>query len=543
MHACWARIWIAASLFATATAQGETLYQRDGVTLEGTVRMVTRGAGVCQVLAENHPPDVYEGMKANHGQPLDVWRLDFAARNGSGRRLAYLTAHLKIDSEWPPCTNWTGPEGRYPTPPQWAGSFETLQRVSGMEPGEQVSDTVYVLAFHSHEPRFENWQLDYRFAAGSVADPGEVLRESGPATVAAGLPPEIQVDLNLRKAEQALREGNVVEAREAMERLEALEREHGLEPAAEGHYRYAQAWAAAGEPQRAMAAAVRYLQAGGREAEHYTEALDLINREGVLETVPNSGAAAASRAGPGEAAGVLGVEPTQPQTLRAGESRVFDGIEFVWVPAGEFWMGSTSSEADDDERPLTQVRISRGFWLGKFEVTQGRWQGVMGSNPSYFKQCGPDCPVEQVSWDDAQAFIGNLNGRAGGNRYRLPTEAEWEYAARAGTTGDRYGNIEVIAWYDSNNGDRTHPLGRKAPNAWGLHDMLGNVWEWTQDWYVDHLPGGSVTDPRGPVSSSGRAIRGGSWGSYARNCRASIRFNRPPGYRSDYLGFRLLRTE
>ena len=230
MHACWARIWIAASLFAAA-AQGETLYQRDGIMLVGTVRMVTRGAGVCQVLAENHPPDVYEGMKGNHGQPLDVWQLDFAARNGSGRRLAYLTAHLKIESEWPPCTNWTGPEGRYAKTPQWAGSFETLQRVSGMEPGEQVSDTVYVLAFHSHEPRFENWQLDYRFAAGSVADPGEAVRggvtsgrESGRAAAAAGLPPEIQVDLNLRKAEQALRSGDAAAAREAMELLEGLER-------------------------------------------------------------------------------------------------------------------------------------------------------------------------------------------------------------------------------------------------------------------------------------------------------------------------------
>ena len=550
MHACWTRIWIAASLFAAGAAQGETLYQRDGITLEGTVRMVTRGAGVCQVLAENHPPDVYEGMKANHGQPLDVWQLDFAARNGSGRRLAYLTAHLKIDSEWPPCTNWTGPEGRYGKRPQWAGSFETLQRVSGMEPGEQVSDTVYVLAFHSHEPRFENWQLDYRFAAGSVADPGEAGRgegasgrESGAAAVAAGLPPEIQVDLNLRKAEQALREGDAEAARAAMERLEGLEREHGLEPAPEDHYRYAQAWAAAGEPQRAMAAAVRYLHAGGREAEHYTEALDLINREGVLEVPPATGAAAGSRAVPGAPSGVPRVEPAAPQAPPAGESREFDGMEFVWVPAGEFRMGSTSEEADADEQPLTRVRISQGFYLGKYEVTQAEWQAVMGSNPSWFDECGPNCPVEQVSWNNVQEFIRKLNVRAGGNRYRLPTEAEWEYAARAGTTGDRYGNRDAIAWWGGNSGDRTHPVGRKAPNAWGLHDMLGNVWEWTQDWYVDHLPGGTVTDPTGPESGSYRVSRGGGWSGYARYCRASHRFINSPGARDSYLGFRLLRTE
>ena len=120
-------------------------------------------------------------------------------------------------------------------------------------------------------------------------------------------------------------------------------------------------------------------------------------------------------------------------------------MEFVWVPAGEFRMGSTSSEAFDSEQPVTRVRISRGYWLGRHEVTQGQWQAVMGTNPSKFSGCGR-CPVEQVSWEDAQGFIRSLNARSGGNRYRLPTEAEWEYAARAGTAGDRYGNLDAIAW-------------------------------------------------------------------------------------------------
>ena len=544
MKSCWVKNCIAASLFAAGAAPAETLYQSDGITLEGTIRMVTRGAGVCQVLESHHPPDVYEDMKGNHGQPLDVWRLDFAARNGSGRRLEYLTAHLKIESEWPPCTNWTGPEGRYAKTPQWGGSFETLQRPSGMEAGGQVGDTVYVLAFHSHEPRYENWQLDYRFASGSVADPGESV-PSGAASgresesPAAGLPPGIQVDLNLRKAEQALRDGDSAAAREALERLEALDREHGLEPAEEDHYRYAQAWAAAGEPERALAAAVRYLQAGGRDAEHYTEALDLINREGVLEAQSAAGNVAASRVGPGAPAGTPRVESAAPQ---AGESRVFDGIEFVWIPAGEFRMGSTGSEADDDEQPLTRVRISRGFYLGKYEVTQGQWEAVMGSNPSAFDECGPTCPVEQVSWDDVQEFIRKLNAVVGEQRYRLPTEAEWEYAARAGTSGDRYGNLDLIAWYVGNSGFRTHPVGQKAPNAWGLHDMLGNVYEWVGDWYGDY-PGGSVTDPQGPTSGSGRVVRGGSWIYDARYCRASFRSTVSPGDRFNFLGFRLLRTK
>ena len=226
---------------------------------------------------------------------------------------------------------------------------------------------------------------------------------------------------------------------------------------------------------------------------------------------------------------------------RAGESRMFDGMEFVWVPAGEFRMGSTSPEAHNDEQPVTQVRISRGFWMGKHEVTQSEWQRVTGTNPSEFFGCGL-CPVEEVSWNDAREFIGRLNGRAGGNRYRLPTEAEWEYAARAGTTGDRYGNLDAIAWYRDNSGNRTHPVGQKAPNAWGLHDMLGNVWEWVADRYGDY-PGGVVTDPRGPVSGSYRVCRGGGWIYRARYGRASARDLDGPGIRFDFLGFRLLRTE
>ena len=204
-------------------------------------------------------------------------------------------------------------------------------------------------------------------------------------------------------------------------------------------------------------------------------------------------------------------------------------------------MGSTSEEADGDEQPLTRVRISRAFELGKHEVTQAEWEALMGSNPSFFEECGGDCPVEQVSWDDVQEFIGSLNALEGEARYRLPTEAEWEYAARAGTTGDRYaGDLDAIAWYGEGLDGSTHPVGQKAPNALGLHDMLGNVWEWVQDWYGGY-PGGSVTDPQGPASGSVRVLRGGSWFYLAWYCRASYRHHDPPGFRNDDLGFRLLR--
>ena len=203
-------------------------------------------------------------------------------------------------------------------------------------------------------------------------------------------------------------------------------------------------------------------------------------------------------------------------------------MEFVWVPAGEFLMGSESGEADDDESPVREVRISAGYWLGKHEVTQGEWEAVMGSNPSDFQNCGRDCPVERVSWEDVQAFIGRLNGRSGGNRYRLPSEAEWEYAARAGTSGDRYGaDMEAIGWHSGNSGGSPRRVGRKAPNAWGLHDMLGNVWEWVEDWYGDYA-GGYVTDPRGPATGSNRVYRGGSWYGSARSCRSSNRNTSPP---------------
>ena len=236
----------------------------------------------------------------------------------------------------------------------------------------------------------------------------------------------------------------------------------------------------------------------------------------------------------------VGPEFRSPDEIRAGESRFFDGMEFVWVPPGQFSMGSASSEADD-ERPVTRVRISRGFWLGKYEVIQAQWESVMGSNPSRFSDCGGNCPVEMVSWEDVQGFIGRLNARAGREVYRLPTEAEWEYAAQAGTTGDRYGSLDGIAWWDGNSGNRTHPVGGKSANGWGLHDMLGNVGEWVQDWYGAY-PGGTVTDPRGPGSGSYRVRRGGNWYSYARDARASSRFINVPGHRYNSLGFRLLRT-
>ena len=233
------------------------------------------------------------------------------------------------------------------------------------------------------------------------------------------------------------------------------------------------------------------------------------------------------------------------------EFRVFDGMEFVWIPPGEFRMGSASRHALDNERPVTRVRISRGFWLGKYELTQRQWESVMRSNPSGFRNCGGDCPVDSVSWNDVQAFVRKLNEKNGQRKYRLPSEAEWEYAARAGTDTDTYAGdltepqgadpvVNGVAWYGKNSGGRTHPVGGKAANGFGLHDMIGNVWEWVGGGYWEYA-GGSVTDPSG--SGSDRVRRGGSWYNSARYCRSANRYRDSPTDRYNTLGFRLLRLE
>jgi len=232
---------------------------------------------------------------------------------------------------------------------------------------------------------------------------------------------------------------------------------------------------------------------------------------------------------------------------KAGETRTFtvNGVSFkmVRIPAGEFMMGSPPNEPErGDDETQHRVRISRDFWMGQTEVTQGLWKAVMGSNPSYFSNCGDDCPVEQVSWHECQEFIQKLNGMVSGGNFRLPTEAEWEVACRAGTTGPYAGDLDAMGWYVENSGSKTHGVGQKQPNAWGLYDMHGNVFEWCQDWYGGY-PAGSVTDPTGPSSGSIRVLRGGSWYYVAGFCRSADRNRDTPGSRSFSLGLRLARTD
>jgi formylglycine-generating enzyme required for sulfatase activity len=205
-------------------------------------------------------------------------------------------------------------------------------------------------------------------------------------------------------------------------------------------------------------------------------------------------------------------------------------------------MGSPSDEAGrlPDEGPQMRVTISKPFWLGATEVTQKQWTTVMGANPSKFN--GGDLPVEQVSWNEAVEFCRKLNERASqalpaGYAFMLPTEAQWEYACRAGTTSDKRDEVDAMAWYGQQNGLGTHPVGTKRANAWGLYDMLGNVWEWCRDWKATY-PGGSVRDYAGPSTGNVRVMRGGRWGDQVQSCRSAHRGAAAPDSRS-YTGFRV----
>ncbi len=226
---------------------------------------------------------------------------------------------------------------------------------------------------------------------------------------------------------------------------------------------------------------------------------------------------------------------------KVGDRRVLtaDGVEYAfrYCPAGTFMMGSPSSEEGrSGDETQHRVTLTKGFWMLETQVTQKMWESVMGNNPSYFK--GAQNPVEEVSWNDCQEFCKALSRKLGGS-IKLPTEAQWEYACRAGTTGAYAGDLDAMAWYCGNSGNKTPPVGTKQANAWGLYDMHGNVYEWCQDWFGDY-PTNSVTDPTGPANGSNRVYRGGSWDNDAEFCRSALRCYNSPEYRSDRLGLRVL---
>ncbi len=232
-------------------------------------------------------------------------------------------------------------------------------------------------------------------------------------------------------------------------------------------------------------------------------------------------------------------------SLGGNQTFTVKGVQFtmIAVEGGTFTMGATpeqGSDAESDEKPTHTVTLSN-YYIGETEVTQALWEAVMGNNPSYFKE--DNLPVENVSWNDCQEFVKKLNALSG-LKFRLPTEAEWEYAARGGkkSRGYKYSgsnNIGDVAWYGDNSAHKTHPVKTKQANELGIYDMSGNVWEWCQDWY-GRYSSDAQTNPTGPATGSGRVLRGGSWRSIAGGCRSSLRCYDSPDYRDDGLGFRLV---
>lgn len=241
-----------------------------------------------------------------------------------------------------------------------------------------------------------------------------------------------------------------------------------------------------------------------------------------------------------------------------GVSALVEGSGMVRIPAGEFVMGS--NYGGTDEAPAHRVNITHEFEMSKFEVTQAQWQTVMtnphskagaihpteegaevSNAPSHFK--GESLPVESVSWDDIQVFLKRLNARDSKHTYRLPTEAEWEYACKAGKSGEDPKHLSAVAWYRDNSDDKTQPVGQKEPNAWGLFDMYGNVSEWVQDWYAaDYYAASPALNPAGPETGSYRVFRGACWFDADKYCRASVRRFDFPVSRFYNVGFRIVRT-
>ena len=398
--------------------------------------------------------------------------------------------------------------------------------------------------------------------------------------VPAQLPPAIQADRYLVEAERHIGTGDHAAAQAALDRILALQADHDLALPEAFWFQYAEVAYQAGLYAAAVEAATRYLTTVGREGAHYRAALELldgaeaerhrIEAERQAQLVDEAAYAEARRVD--TAAAYNAYLAAHPSGRHAAVARVYYqaraeterlaqlpreiqnsiGMELVLLEAGPFEMGSPAGESgrDADEGPVHEVTISQPFYLGKYEVTQAQWQAVMGDNPSFRSRCGHNCPVEFVSWADVQMFIAALNRREGVRTYRLPTEAEWEYAARAGTQtayhfGNTAGELARYAWYDKRGfitGKGPRPVGRGRPNAWGLYDMHGNVWEWVADWYGPYAAG-PVTDPRGPSTGARRVYRGGSWSSDARDCRAASRILNTQGLRRyGDLGFRLART-
>ena len=357
-----------------------------------------------------------------------------------------------------------------------------------------------------------------------------VAQESDGQADGADLGAEILRDKYILGLSQALKAEDYPKALGFIEKLDAVGGD--LPPAVE--YFRGEAYFHTGRYAEANRALNRYVAQTGREGRYYQKSLELM-------LVVEEKIAAAEREEARRAA--------EAQRLAEQRRQVLEKLVMVRVEGGSFIMGCQSGRDDDcdddDEKPAHRVEVG-SFEIGKHEVTQALWETVMGENPSTFEGCA-ECPVEEVSWDDVQRFLAELNALTG-RRYRLPTEAEWEYAARGGRQSRDYeyagsNDVGAVGWYEDNSGDRTHPVGRKRANELGLHDMSGNVREWVQDCWNDSYHGAPADGRAWERGDCGRrVVRGGSWFSKPRWLRSADRYWSVTGDHSSLLGFRLTRT-
>lgn len=371
-----------------------------------------------------------------------------------------------------------------------------------------------------------------------------VLVATAAHPAAAQLPPEVIADSHLLRAEELVAR-NAGAASAAMDEYLAITAGGTVALDAAHHYRSARVLEVLGRWADTFRAVSTYLAEVGRDGDNYVDALRLLNRAAPLaaaERDSEPGLAALNRAGPGS-------DPRDIETLRRVTARRFLAeLEFVDVPAGDFSMGLSDPDRAW-QYPRTGVRITRGFSIARHEVTQTLYYVVTGDNPARFRDC-PRCPVENMSWDGIAVFLELANGIDPDWRYRLPTEAEWEYAARAGRDGDNLSDdIDAAAWHNRNSDGRTHPAGSREANALGIHDMLGNVEEVVSDWLAPY-PGGLLVDPQGPEGpglQAGRAgpdkvARGGSWDDNREEASIAVRRHHEiVGAGVATQGFRLVR--
>ena len=557
-----AGFWVVTCALGGLSTHAEILYDKDGIQLRGTAQLVQSGGGTCNVLESDTS---FEKRQANHGAPMDIWRLDFSVHNGSSRWLDHLIARFQIASEWPECTNWDVPDSaefaiQYPSALiEWSGSAGHIQE-SGrnvVSPGQTLTDTTLLIVLRGDpEPRFSNWSLNYDFATNppppGTVSPAALTASGGTSSESAGssssdlLPPQMRLDEYLMEAEMLREEKDHKGVLEAMDRIRALQREHGLTLPEEFPFTYAQAALAAGSYQAAIDSATRYLARAGRGGKHYREALALRvrSRRGLRAPVV---ADSAPRAAPSTDAG--GRQRVQPQA----RERLPYEPEMVEIPGGSFRMGCVSGlDCDGDEHPVRTVQVER-FELSKYEVTFEEYDRFTSATGRALAEDTRGWgrgrrPVINVSWEDAVAYARWLSDQTG-ERYRLPSETEWEYAARAGTEtkfswGNEIGRNRANCRRCGSRWDasQTAPVGSFGANRWGLHDMHGNVWEWVQDCWSDSY---RVAPTDGSAWQQGncgkRVLRGGSWYNISRSLRSANRNEDSSTNRHDTLGFRVAR--